>query len=161
MTVHIEFDHDVQAVFDALTDADFLVKRNLALGELSAQCDVKKETKQTTITMVRQVRRVLPGVLAKVFDPVNVMDMTETWRPMGKGWNGDWDLNVQDQPVSISGSFELLPTSRGCRYSVSHQARAKIPFLGGQIEKFILGQTTKGADDELAYLGDYLDEGRD
>ena len=161
MTVQIEFDHDVQDVFEALTDPEFLVKRNLALGELSAQCDVKKGQKQTTITMVREVRRVLPGVLAKMFDPVNVMDMTEIWRPVGQGWSGNWDLDIQDQPVSISGSFELLPTARGCRYSVTHLAKVEIPFLRGQIEKFILGQTTSGADNELTYLGNYLDQDQD
>ena len=156
MTVHADFEHDVQAVYNALTTPEFLVDRSLALGELCAECDVEKNAGRTTINSVREVRRVLPGILAKLFDPVHVMDMTEKWQPDGKGWRGDWTMTVRGQAVTILGSFELMPTSTGCRYSVSHQARAKIPFVGSQVQKFILGQTVKGANDELVYLRDYL-----
>ena len=156
MTVHAEYEHNVQAVYKALTTPEFLVDRSLALGELCAECDVEESKEGTTISMVREVGRNLPGVLSKLFDPVHVMDMTEKWQQDGKGWRGDWTMTVRGQAVTILGSSELVPTSSGCRYSVSHQVRAKIPFVGSQVEKFILGQTIKGANDELAYLGDYL-----
>ena len=42
------------------------------------------------------------------------------------------------------------------RYSVKHRARAKVPFVSEQVEKFILGHTTRGAEDELEYLSKYL-----
>ena len=156
MTVHAEFEHDVQAVHDALTAPQFLVDRSQALGELCAECDVEDNEEFTTISMVREVGRALPGVLARLFDPVHVMDMTEKWQPDGEGWRGNWTMAVRGQPVTILGSFELVPTNGGCRYSVSHQARAKISFVGSQVQKFILGQTIKGANDELEYLRDYL-----
>jgi len=157
MTVHAEFEHDVQAVHKALTTPEFLVERSLALGEVCTECDVVENKEYTTINAVREVRRTLPGVLAKLFDPVNVMDMTEEWQPDGEGWRGDWTMTVRGQAVTILGSFELTPTSDGCRYSVSHKARAKIPFVGSQVERYILGQTVKGAYDELGFLSDYLD----
>ena len=156
MTVHAEFEHDVRAVYEALTNPEFLVDRSLALRELSAECEVEEGEECTTINMVREVRRDLPGILARVFDPVHVMDMTEKWRSDGEGWRGNWTLTVRGQAVTILGSFELVPTSSGCRYSVSHQAKANIPFVGSQVKKFILGQTVKGANDELEYLRDYL-----
>jgi hypothetical protein len=156
MTVQAEFEYPVQIVHEALTAPGFLVDRSLALGEVCAECDVEESEGHTTINMVREVRRSLPGVLAKLFDPVSVMDMTEKWQPDGKGWRGDWTMKIRGQEVTILGSFELAPTSDGCRYSVSHQARAKIPFVGNQVERYILGQTVKGANDELGYLRDYL-----
>jgi hypothetical protein len=156
-TVHAEFEHDVQTVYDALTTPEFLVDRSLALNELCTECGIEKNEGCTTIIMVREVRRALPGVLARLFDPVNVMDMTEKWEEDGEGWRGEWTMTVRGQTVTILGSFELVPTDNGCRYSVSHRAGAKIPFVGGQVEKYILGQTIKGANDELGYLRDYLD----
>ena len=156
MTVHAEFEHDVQAIYNALTTPEFLVDRSLALSELCAECEVEKSKECTTISMVREVGRALPGVLSKLFDPVHVMDMTEKWQPDGEGWKGDWTMTVRGQSVTILGSFELAPTSTGCRYSVSHKARAKIPFVGSQVEKFILSQTVKGAHDELDFLKEYL-----
>ena len=61
-------------------------------------------------------------ILAALFDPVNVMDMTETWQADGDGWRGEWIMTVRGQPV------------------------------------IILSQTVQGAEDEQAFLRDYLDK---
>ena len=156
MTIHTDFEHDAKAVFRAMTDPEFLVDRNLALGEISAEYDVKADKKDTTLTAVREVRRVLPGVLAKLFDPVSVMDLTENWHPRKDGWVGEWILKVREQPVTVTGTFELIPTDSGCTYSVSHKVRAKVPFVSGQVQKYVMSQTTKGATNELEYLKNYL-----
>lgn len=158
MAVQAEFEHDIQTVYEALTDPQFRMDRNLALGELSAEYEVEQDKKCTTIHAVREVHRDLPGVFARLFDPMNVMDMTEKWQKKGDAWIGDWTMAVRGQPVTIFGSFELTPGSNGCSYSVSHRARVKVALVGRQVEKYILGQTVKGAGDELAYLGDYLDQ---
>lgn len=156
MTVSYEFDHDVQTVYEALTEPQFLVDRCLALGELSAECEVEEDEGGTVVKLVREVSRDLPRVLAKLFDAVQVTDMVEQWQPDGEGWRGTWELDVRGQPVTVAASFQLEPTSTGSRYTVSHSARAKIPLVGKQVEKYILGQTASGATDELAYLRDYL-----
>lgn len=156
MTVSAKFDHNVEAVFNALTDPEFLVERNLAIGEISAEYEKEEDGEETTLVAVRKVSRALPGVLAKMFDPVNIMDMTERWVADGDGWSGDWSLDIRGQPVTVTGHFELVPSGTGCQYSVSHKAKAKIPLLSGKIEKYILGQTSDGATDELEYLRKYL-----
>lgn len=157
MAVHADFEHEVQAVYAVLIDPKYLVDRNLALGELSAECEVEQDGDCVTITAVREVRRKLPGVLARIFDPDSTLDMTEEWRAEDDGWRGHWTMKVREQPVTIMGSFQLLPTPGGCRYSVSHKVQAKVPLVSMQVRKFILGQTTKGARDELEYLRTYLD----
>lgn len=156
MSVSYEFDHDVQTVYETLTEPQFLVDRCLALGELSAECEVEEDEHSTVVKLVREVSRDLPRVLAKLFDAVQVTDMVETWQPDGESWCGTWELDVRGQPVTVAASFQLEPTSTGSRYTVSHSARAKIPLVGKQVEKYILGQTASGATDELVYLRDYL-----
>ena len=156
MAVSYEFEHDVQSVYEALTDPQFLVDRCLALGELSAECDVEEGEESTVVNLTREVSRDLPSILARVFDSVQLMDMREDWCPDGEGWRGSWKMEVRGQPVTITASFELQPAAKGCRYSVSHSVKAKIPLVGGRLEKYILGQTADGASDELAYVGDYL-----
>jgi hypothetical protein len=54
MAVDFEFEHDAQTVYEALTDPDFLVDRCLALGELSAECDVEESEGVTTIRLPLQ-----------------------------------------------------------------------------------------------------------
>ena len=157
MSVSYEFEHDVQTVYEALTEPQFLVDRCSALGELSAECEVEEdEDGITTVSLLREIERDLPKMLAKIFDPVQIMDMTEQWRPNGDGWSGSWTMDVRGQPVVISASFELVPTAQGCQYTVTHSAKAKVPLIGKQLEKYILGQTSEGATDELSYLAEYL-----
>lgn len=156
MSVSYEFDHDVQTVYEALTEPQFLVDRCLALGEISAECDVEDDEYGTIVHLVREVSRDLPRVLAKLFDSVQITDMKEEWRPDDDCWQGSWELEVRGQPINISASFELVPTENGSRYTVSHRVKAKIPLVGKQIEKYIMGQTAGGATDELAYLSNYL-----
>lgn len=156
MAVNFEFEHDVQTVYETLTDPDFLVDRCLALGELSAECDVEEDEELTVVNLVREIKRDLPKVLAKVFGPVQLTEMQEKWRPCEDGWRGDWTMKVRGQPVTIFADFKLLATRKGCRYSVSHRAKAAIPLVGRTVEKYILDQTSGGATDELTYLRDYL-----
>ena len=157
MAVSYDFKHDVDTVYEVLTDPQFLVDRSLAIGELSAECDVEETDSGAVISLTREVERDLPKILAKIFDPVQILQMTETWRENGDSWEGEWTIEVQGQPVTITGDFKLVPTAGGSRYTVGHKAKAKVPLVGKQVEKYILGQTTEGANDELAYAGEYLD----
>lgn len=156
MTIHADYELPVKPIFEAMTDPNFLIDRNLALGEISSECEAEQSSGKIVISAVREVRRDLPGALAKLFNPVNVMDMTEQWDAKEKGWQGHFTMDVRDQPVTIFGSFELVPTETGCRYSVTHRVEVTIPFVGRQVQKYILGQTAKGATDELEYLRQYL-----
>jgi len=156
MPVTFDFDNDAQTVYETLTDPQFLVDRCIALGELSAECDIEESGSVITIKLVREIKRDLPRALAKVFNPVQTTEMTETWMPNGDNWSGNWVLKVLGQPVTVFGDFELGNTPGGCRYQVSHRARASIPLLGRTIEKYILSQTSEGAFDELGYLRDHL-----
>ena len=156
MSVTVQFESGVDEVYELLTDPQFLVDRSLALGELSAECEVSEDEGVTIVSLEREVSRDLPKVLAKLFDSVQTMDMTETWREQGDGYRGDWTIEIRKQPVTITARFELMPTASGCQYTVSHKAKAKIPLVGKQVEKYILGQTAHGARDELDYLSGQL-----
>jgi hypothetical protein len=160
MSVNYDFDQDAESVYELLTDPQFLVDRCIALDELSAECDIEEHGEEIVISLTREVQRDLPKVLAKLFDPVQVMDMTERWQSDGEGRSGDWNIDVRGQPVTISAKFKLAATAGGCRYSVSHRVKANIPLVGGRVEKYVLGQTGDGARAELDYLGDYLETKR-
>lgn len=157
MSVSHDFEHDVDTVFEVLTDPQFLVDRSMALGELSADCDVEEDGEGWIIKLRREVQRDLPRVLAKVFDPVQTLEMTEKWQPDDDGWSGSWKIDIVGQPVVITATFELTPTSAGCRYTVNHRVKARIPLVGKQVEKYILGQTGDGARAELDYVRDSLE----
>lgn len=151
MTVQIDFDQDVETVFNLITDPDFLVERSVALGELEADCDVEDYDDKTVVKLRRVVTRDLPAFLAKLFDPKQTLKMTETWNKDGSDWKGDYSIEVEGQPVSISATFSLSAKGTGCSYQIQHKAKANIPLVGGKVEKFILSNTADGANQELEY----------
>lgn len=158
MSMHYEFDHDAQSVFDLLTDPQFLVDRCLELGELEASCEVEEQDGATVIRLSRKLERDLPRFLAKMFDPVQTVQMTETWQSDGDdGYTGDYTFVIEGQPVSIGATFKLYPTDDGCCYVINHRVKAKVPVVGKQIEKFIHGQAKEGCVEELDYAQQCLD----
>ena len=150
--MHFEFGFDVRSVYEILTEPQFLVDRCLDLGELEASCEVEERGKSTVISLTRKVEQDLPRFLSKMIDPVQTMQMTETWRPDGNGgYTGDYTFVMQGQPVTITASFELYPTADGCCYVIDHLVKAKVPLVGGRIEKYIQAQARQGCVAELEY----------
>lgn len=157
MSMHYEFEHDAQSVFNLLTDPEFLVDRCLDMGELEASCEVEEQEGATVISLTRRLKRDLPRVFAKMLDPEQTMQMTEKWQPDGEGgWNGDYTFEMVGQPVCIRAEFELYPTDTGCCYIIEHKVKAKIPLIGGKIEKYIGGQAEDGCTGELNYAQEKL-----
>jgi len=152
MTVSLQFEQDLETVWNRLQDPDFRVERSLALGELSADCEIEDHGDTLTVYMTREVTRELPSVLAKVFNPKQTLKFVEEWQADGDGWSGTIQITVDGQPVVLSAEMSLQPKGSGCEYRVSHRCKAKIPLVGGKVEKFVLSQTDSGAVDELNYL---------
>jgi len=76
--MEFKFDAPAGRVFALLTDARFLQERCLAIGDISAECKVKKGS-GPVVTMKREARRELPSVLAKLFNPVSKFTIEEHW----------------------------------------------------------------------------------
>ncbi|WP_269619324.1 DUF2505 domain-containing protein [Zhongshania sp. BJYM1] len=152
MSVTCKFNKNIEEVWAVLCDPDFRVERSVALGELSAECDIEEDGSTVKVHMVREVVRELPSVLAKIFNPKQTLEFVENWRSCASGWIGEMFIEVKGQPVTLSAKISLLATGEGCEYSVSHRCKAKIPLVGGKVEKFVLSQTDSGAQDELNYL---------
>ncbi|MEH6592890.1 MAG: DUF2505 domain-containing protein [Halioglobus sp.] len=152
MSMNYEFEQDADSVFNLLTDPDFLVDRCLDLGELEASCEVEEQTDVTVITLTRKMERDLPRFLKGMVDSLQTIHMTEKWKPEGEGgWKGEYIFEMEGQPVTVRAKFELYPTDAGCCYSIKHQAKAKIPLIGGRIEKYICAQAAEGCTKELDY----------
>lgn len=155
--MQVKFSAPIDAVYAAFTDPEFLEQRSLDLGELSADCKVKKAGSGHAVTMKRKVERELPSFLARLFNPVQQIVIEEKWSDDGDGGKeATYLLTVTGQPVEVSATISLRPAGKGCVYEISHRAKARIPLIGGQIERFVLGQTEAGCKDELDYMASEL-----
>lgn len=156
MTLAFSFDQDINTVVEKLFDPDFRVDRSVALGDLSADCEIDGSEHAPTVLMNREVLRDLPSVLAKVFNPKQTLRFTENWQREGDDWVASVKVEVQGQPVVISADYRISPKGDGCEYTATHKCKAKIPLVGGKVEKFVLAQTDDGAEQELRYLAEAL-----
>lgn len=152
MSIEYSFTAPVEKVFDRLTDVDYLVDRSLALGELSAECVVEEDQRQTVITMTREVERALPSFLARLFNTKQTIELVEQWTRAGKGFEGSYRLQVKGQPVTVDAKLQLKPVRGGCVYVIEHTCKAAIPLLGRRIESFMLDQIVDGTHAELDHL---------
>lgn len=156
MSLEFTFDQDVNTVFNLITDPDFIVERCVALGEVEADCDVEDYEDKTVVTIRRVVSRDLPAFLAKLFDTQQTLKMVETWNKDGENWQGEYRVDVEGQPVTVTAKFSLEAKGSGSLYRIQHKAKANIPLIGGKVEKFILGNTESGAGAELEYTQNAL-----
>ncbi len=150
--MQVKFTAPLDTVYAALTDPKFLEERCLELGELSANCKVRKLAHGHAVTMKREVKRELPSFLSKLFNPVQTIVIEERWSDDDEGKTATYKLEVNGQPVEVTADISLRPAGKGCVYEIEHRCKARIPLIGGQIERFVLGQTEAGCKDELDYL---------
>jgi hypothetical protein len=148
----------VDKVFALLTDPKWLQERSAAIGELSAKVKAKKSAGGVTLTMIRRVRRDLPGLVAKVLSPESDLVFEEVWSAAGDGGarTGTLTMEAAGQPVTMSAKFELAPAGKGCVYRITHRCKSSVPLIGGVVERFAQGQVESGCADEFAHLVAYL-----
>ncbi len=153
MSIEYKFQASADRVFALLTDADYLVDRCLALGELSADCTVEDDNDETVITLSREVERSLPSFLARLFESRQKIEMIERWRGKGNIHHGSYVLKVEGQPIVIEAEMSLKADGNdSCTYTVSYNAKAQMPLIGRRVESFIVSQTESGAHAELDHL---------
>lgn len=152
--MEFEFDRALEEVYGLLIDPDFIVERSLALGDLESVCEVEERGDVMLVVSDRKVRRDTPACLATIFDPVQAICMTETWRPNDddSGWLRAQEVDIKGQPTMVYADIELFATQDGCRYLVEQRAAAKVPLIGGRIEKFAVSQALEGCKSDPDYL---------
>ena len=150
----LDFVCAVEEVYGLLIVPDFIVERSLALGDLESACEVDERGDVMVVVSDRKVRRDIPAFLARIFDPVQAIRVTETWRPNDddSGWLCAQEVDIKGQPIMVYADIELFATQDGCCYQVEQRAEAKVPLIGGRIEKFAVSQALEGCKADLDYL---------
>ncbi len=152
MSIEFNFNQTAEEVFDLFCDPDFLVERSMALGEVSADAEIDEDDKgKVIITMRREVKRDLPSFLAKVFNPQQILNVREEWQQIGSNFIGKGEFTVEGQPVSVKTEFTIKNTDNGCVFTAKYNPKAKIPLIGGRVEKYIESNCFEGVEKEVAF----------
>jgi hypothetical protein len=152
MSLRFEFPVEIEEIYDLLTDPDFLVDRNVALGDIDSECEVEETDSNLLIKMKRTRKLDLPAFLANVLGGNPVFSTEEQWQVVEDRFEGRSTTVVGGQAGTVRTEFTLSPTRKGCEYKISHSAKIKIPVVGRKVEKYIVNTAAGDVKKEMDYL---------
>ncbi|MEM9529676.1 MAG: DUF2505 domain-containing protein [Pseudomonadota bacterium] len=156
MSVKHTFKASVDAVFEYLTDPDFLVQRCEDLGDLESSYEVSEDDDYIYVSGTRVTRTELPGFLAKLFDAQQHIAIEEQWQGDSDRMEATYHMKSDGQPAEVAATIVLEAKGKGCQYTIDHTPTVNLPLIGGKAAKFLLSETEKVALKELEYLAEHL-----
>ena len=125
-------------VFAVLSDARFQEAKCKATAAIKYNASVKTVGDRTVIT----TERILPSddlpdfARSMVGETLKVTE-TQDWGPASDDGSrqGTVEMNVAGAPISLKGTLGLKPGGSGTIETLDSDLKAKIPLIGGKIEK--------------------------
>jgi hypothetical protein len=142
VTATEEFPAAPAAVFDLITDADFLQARMVAGGGIDPKV-LSVDTADGVTTIVTQQSipaDALPSMVSSMMGGDPVTERTEVWRTNGGDYAADFSLVVKGAPATIKGTMTLSPAGTGSTLGVNVTATVPIPMFGPKRESGIAEQ---------------------
>jgi len=152
MTVKFAFPVGIEEIYDLLTDPDFLVDRNVALGDVDSECEAEETASGILIKMKRTRHLDMPAFLSSVLGGNPVFHTEEQWMTVQDHYYGNSTTTVGSHPGTVRTSFTLHPDKKGCVYQISHEAKMKIPLVGRKVEQYIVQKAAEDVKKEMEYL---------
>lgn len=138
ITKSFEYSATPAQVFAMVTDPAFQERKCEATHALRHEVTITPDGAGTDITVLR----VMPTDGLPPFAKSMVgarLPITETvvWDPAAADGSrsGRLTLSVAESPVGMTGTTAMVPTPGGTRVDIEGELKARIPLLGGQIEK--------------------------
>ena len=140
MQVHEETQYDAtpQELFAVLRDPEFARARATASSSLEHSEDVQEVDGTMRVVSRRTISTgSVPEAARGLVGSSVVVEQVEQWSAPASdgGRNGTAVLTVRGVPVTFEGTMTLRPSAGGCTHVLDGQLRAKVPLVGGSIEK--------------------------
>ena len=145
-------------VIKMFSDKDFHTKKLEALGLRKYQV-LKHESTDTdfSIRIERKVPMAPPGIISRFVPAEASVTSEERWNRTQK--TGRIKVEPAGIPVDITGTATLADAGQECVITYVWEAKARIPLVGGALEKFIASDMEKKMVDEtkaaVSLLGPY------
>ena len=155
----IEYAATPEEVFAVLSDAKFQEAKCAATAAVKHSAEVRTVGDHTVIT----TERILPSDGLPDFARSmvgNTLTVTETqdWGPAaaGGGRRGTVEMAVTGAPISLQGTLMLAPGQGGSVETLEAELKAKVPLIGGKIEKAAAPPIEEAIDIEARTAAEWL-----
>lgn len=127
-----------QQVFAMLIDEGFQTRKCEATGALRHTVSISTEGDRTIIVSSRDLPTdEFPDFVKGLVGATLAVTETQDWGPPGADGSrqGALTVDIAGAPIDLAGSLSLEPGGQGSVESVQGDLKARIPLLGGRIEK--------------------------
>ena len=140
MKISATFDYPAtpQEVFAMLADEDFQARKCLATGALGHSVSVRAQGDRTVIVSSRDLPTDnFPDFVKSFVGATLAVTETQDWGPADPNGarQGRLTVDLDGVPMDLAGTLSLAPAGRGSVESVDGDLKARIPLLGGKIER--------------------------
>ena len=150
----LAYDAPPAAVFEMLADPAFRQAACAAQDVISADVQLERSGNGFTLVLDQQQRTDdLPGFARAFAGDSTQAIQRETWEDTT---GGTLVIDTPGKPTEIKGTITLRPEGSGTREIVELEVKAKIPLIGGKIEKLLAEKVREGMDLEHGVGIDYL-----
>jgi hypothetical protein len=140
MKITATFDYPAtpHEVFAMLSDEDFQARKCLATGALSHSVSISAQGDRTVIVSNRDLpTEHFPDFVKSMVGATLAVTETQDWGPAGPDGarQGTLAVDIVGAPIDMAGTLSLAPAGQGSVESVDGDLKARIPLIGGKIEK--------------------------
>lgn len=147
------------AVVDLRLREDFLAEVARRTGALSHEVEVTPGDDGAGRSLVRRTVPTddFPDVARRfVGDTIVIVEEVE-WDPRdGRTRTGTARMHAEGMPVELTGRIHLRPSPEGSVEVIDGDIKARVPLVGGRIEKAIEPALREGLDTQAETLRDWL-----
>lgn len=139
------------AVFAMMANPAFQGRKLEEAGALSHTESVTPKGDQTEILTTRVMSTSgFPDYARKLTGPQLSVSESILWSPAGGDGSrtGTINIAVGSLPIAMIGTVRLTPTSDGTEVDIDGDLKARIPLMGGKIEKAAEGPVVSAIDSE-------------
>lgn len=159
ITTHADYAATPDAVFAVITDPAFVAEKAKSMSVGGHAADVSAAGDRTKVTSTRTLPTTdLPDIARKVVGDVLTLTEEQVWGPAAPDGSrtADLKLNVVGAPVTLRGTIRLAPSATGARQDVKADLSAKVPLIGGSIEKAAAPAIVAGINYEVELVQEWL-----
>lgn len=159
----MSYDAPPDEVFQVLTDPGFQDAKCIETGATSHSVDVHDDGPRVIVTTERQLPvDGLPDFLrAFVQDGIRVREQLSWSAPTESGERvADLELEFVGQPLTMRGTRTMRPDGAGCSETVAAELTARLPLIGGRIEKAAAPVVLAAVDIEESLAREWLTSDR-
>lgn len=140
MKISTTFDYaaTTDEVFAMIADPAFQELKCVATGALSHSVAIRAEGDRTLVVSKREMPTGgFPDFVKSFVGDTLALTETQDWGPRDAdgGRQGRLTVALAGAPVDLTGTLSLAPAGQGCVESVDSDLRARMPLIGGKIEK--------------------------